>query len=602
MSSKEQPAFNNMHKPLRILIVEDSESDVLLLLRALRREGCEVHYKVVETAVDMRAALESQDWDVITSDHAMPRFSAPEALALARELRPDLPFIIVSGEIDLNLAVSLMKGGAKDYVQKRELPRIMPVINRALKEVETRIKRREVEEALRESELRWQFALEGAGDGVWDWDAETDRVFFSRQWKEMLGFEEHEIGDTLEEWDKRVHPDDKDQVYEEIRRHFAGETPIYISTHRVRCKDGSYKWIMDRGKIITRTASGKPKRVIGTQTDMTVHKEVEEALRERVKELKTLYAITEFAEKMTSVEDFLQKVADQLPQGWRYPERAVARITWKDREFKSGKYEETAPKLSAALKASGETLGAVELCYPEMLPDGDGGPFLPEEIFLINEVAKRLGRVIERTEAEKKLQESMERFRTFFNMAPEYFYMISPNGRIMDINKSALAALGCKREELLGKPLMTTIYAPSCRRKAEELFAKWKEQGYLKDEEMVIVGKSGQERTVLLSAAAIRDAKGSLLHSISIQRDITERKQVDRERDSLVSELQKALSEVKTLSGLLPICAACKKIRDDKGYWNQIESYIKERSDAEFTHSLCPDCAKRLYPDHYGKK
>jgi DNA-binding NtrC family response regulator len=100
-----------MNQPLRVLIVEDSTADVELLLRALRRGGYEATYEVVETPTAMRTALARQDWDVITSDHAMPHFSAPAALALAKEVCPDVPFFIVSGEIDLNLAVSLMKGG-----------------------------------------------------------------------------------------------------------------------------------------------------------------------------------------------------------------------------------------------------------------------------------------------------------------------------------------------------------------------------------------------------------------------------------------------------------------------------------------------------------
>jgi hypothetical protein len=79
--------------------------------------------------------------------------------------------------------------------------------------------------------------------------------------------------------------------------------------------------------------------------------------------------------------------------------------------------------------------------------------------------------------------------------------------------------------------------------------------------------------------------------------DITERKQVEKDRDKLIVDLQKSLSEVKTLRGFLPICSHCKKIRDDKGYWNQIESYIQKHSETEFSHSICPECAKNYYPD-----
>jgi len=134
---------------------------------------------------------------------------------------------------------------------------------------------------LRESEERWQFALEGARDGVWDWNAQTNEVFFSRQWKVMLGYEEHEIGTTLDEWDKRVHPDDKESCYADLERHFSGETPFYQNEHRVLCKDGNYKWILDRGKVMELMDDGKPLRVIGTHTDISEHRRVQEALQER---------------------------------------------------------------------------------------------------------------------------------------------------------------------------------------------------------------------------------------------------------------------------------------------------------------------------------
>ncbi|MFW9265054.1 GAF domain-containing protein, partial [Nostoc sp. CALU 546] len=139
--------------------------------------------------------------------------------------------------------------------------------------------RKQIEAALKASEERWQYALEGNGDGVWDWNVQTNEVFFSRRWKEMLGFAEHEIGNILSEWDQRVHSDDKPRVYEEINKHFRGETQQYVSEHRVRCKDGTYKWILDRGQIFSRADNGLPLRMLGTHTDITERKRMEEALR-----------------------------------------------------------------------------------------------------------------------------------------------------------------------------------------------------------------------------------------------------------------------------------------------------------------------------------
>jgi len=135
-------------------------------------------------------------------------------------------------------------------------------------------------EALRASEQRWQFALEGAGDGLWDWNLVTNEVFFSRQWKRMLGYDEGDVAASLDEWDRRVHPDDKPGAYADIQRHVRGETPMYQNEHRLRCKDGSYRWILDRGLIVSRDADGKPLRMIGTHTDITERKRAEQTIRE----------------------------------------------------------------------------------------------------------------------------------------------------------------------------------------------------------------------------------------------------------------------------------------------------------------------------------
>ena len=148
--------------------------------------------------------------------------------------------------------------------------------------------RKRAEEALRDSENRWKFALEGARYGVWDWNAQTNEVFFSKQWKAMLGYQEHEIGTTIDEWDKRVHPDYVERCYADLQRHFVGETPFYENEHRILCKDGSYKWILDRGKVIEWVDDGKPLRVIGTHTDITDRKKAEDALRESEERFRTL--------------------------------------------------------------------------------------------------------------------------------------------------------------------------------------------------------------------------------------------------------------------------------------------------------------------------
>ncbi|MEH1766437.1 MAG: PAS domain S-box protein [Nostoc sp.] len=140
--------------------------------------------------------------------------------------------------------------------------------------------RKRAESALRESEERWKYALEGNGDGIWDWNAQTNKVFFSRRWKEMLGFADDEIGNDLSEWDKRVHPEDKARVYIEIEKHFRGEVPQYVTEHRLLCKDGTYKWILDRGLVMKRNEDGSPLRILGTHTDISDRKRSEAELQQ----------------------------------------------------------------------------------------------------------------------------------------------------------------------------------------------------------------------------------------------------------------------------------------------------------------------------------
>ncbi len=140
-------------------------------------------------------------------------------------------------------------------------------------------------DALKISEQRWHYALEGAGDGVWDWNPQTNEVFFSRQWKAMLGFQEHEIRGEVQEWAGRIHPDDAQGTLAAVKDHLEGRTAHYTSEHRLRCKDGSYKWILDRGKVIRRSENGAPLRAIGTHADISAKKRAEEENRNLQREL-----------------------------------------------------------------------------------------------------------------------------------------------------------------------------------------------------------------------------------------------------------------------------------------------------------------------------
>jgi diguanylate cyclase (GGDEF)-like protein/PAS domain S-box-containing protein len=132
-----------------------------------------------------------------------------------------------------------------------------------------------LQQELEDVNLRWSFAIEGNGDGLWDWNVLTSEVYFSKQWKNMLGYEEYEIKNNVDEWKKLIHPDDIQMVFEDIKNYFEGKTEFYENIHRLKCKDGTYKWILDRGVAIKKDEIGKPIRLIGTHRDINKQKILE---------------------------------------------------------------------------------------------------------------------------------------------------------------------------------------------------------------------------------------------------------------------------------------------------------------------------------------
>ncbi len=131
-------------------------------------------------------------------------------------------------------------------------------------------------------DLKWKFALQNSGIGFWDWDSKTNKVFYSKESKKIIGFEEDEISSEATEWDSRVHPEDIENYYEDFNKHIIGENPNYENIHRVLHKDNTYRWILDKGKVIEYDENNKPVRIIGTHTDITKQKDAEYSLKRSI--------------------------------------------------------------------------------------------------------------------------------------------------------------------------------------------------------------------------------------------------------------------------------------------------------------------------------
>jgi diguanylate cyclase (GGDEF)-like protein/PAS domain S-box-containing protein len=251
-----------MTPPASLLLVDDNEMNRDVLSRRLQQRGFEV-----TAAADGPQALAlaaARAFDLVLLDVEMPGISGLEVLAALRRTRSatDLPVIMVTARSEGSDIVEAFRLGANDYVTK---PIDFPV---ALARIGTHLAHKRAVEGLRESEERYALAVQGANDGLWDWNLTTNTVYLSGRWKAMLGFDEAAIGSSPDEWFSRVHPDDLDEVQAALKAHLERPGGSYESEHRMQHKDGTYRWFLCRGAAI-RNEAGAATRLAGSLTDVT---------------------------------------------------------------------------------------------------------------------------------------------------------------------------------------------------------------------------------------------------------------------------------------------------------------------------------------------
>jgi len=246
----------------RLLIVDDNELNRDMLARRLARKGYDI--LLADSARDLPQRVKEDAIDLVLLDIEMPEISGLEALTTLRQTYSpiELPIIMVTAKDQSDDVVKALNLGANDYVTK---PIDFAV---ALARIGTQLSHKRAQEGLRESEERYALAARGANDGLWDWNLEANVVYFSTRWKNMLGYEESEIGDRPDEWLSRVHDADRERVNQEIAAHQEGSVPQFESEHRVLHKDGTFRWMLCRG-LAVRNGSGKTSRMAGWQTDIT---------------------------------------------------------------------------------------------------------------------------------------------------------------------------------------------------------------------------------------------------------------------------------------------------------------------------------------------
>ncbi|MBZ2170489.1 PAS domain S-box protein [Nitratidesulfovibrio sp. SRB-5] len=303
-------------------------------------------------------------------------------------------------------------------------------------------RRRAAEMALVDSEERWQFALEGPGDGVWDWNIRTGQVFLSPRWKGLLGYEENEIGTSPREWEGRVHPDDRQRVQADMDMHLSGATDTYQSEYRMRRKDGAYIWVLARGRVMSLAEDGTPLRFVGTHSDITARRQAEEALRASRENLAvTLRSIgdavmaTDRAGRIT----LMNPVAERLT-GWPFA-AAKGRHIGEVFVIVAGRTRDPVPDPVAQAVGTGKV---VELTNDTLLLARDGAEYqIADSAAPIHDAAGEItGAVLVFTDvsaqyaARRQLLASERQFRAAIEEAPVPVMIHDEDGTVLALNRS----------------------------------------------------------------------------------------------------------------------------------------------------------------------
>ena len=268
---------------LRVLMVEDSEDDVMLILMELKKSGYAPEYERVETPEGMASALSDKHWDVILCDYHLPRFSAVDALAMIKKLNIDIPVIVVSGAIGEETALDCIHRGAHDYIMKGNLPRLGVAIARELEEKEKRIKLNQAEEALRQSEEKYRTILERMEDGYFEADITGKFTFFNTALCRIWGYPPEELMgmNTAQYADQET----AQKIYSAYHQTYLTGEPGRLFDHEIIRKDGTTRHVQISFTLL-KDSAGLPVGFSGLARDITELKILEAARQEGVERLR----------------------------------------------------------------------------------------------------------------------------------------------------------------------------------------------------------------------------------------------------------------------------------------------------------------------------
>jgi len=528
---------NQQSKPLRLLVVEDSPQDAEISVREIRRGGFDVTWQRVDTAETMGTALREETWDIVVCDYNMPNFSGFAAITLLKETGIDIPLIIVSGTIGEETAVECMRHGAQDYIMKDKLSRLVPAIERELKEAESRRIRRQVEsqreaalDALHQSEYNYRLLFENAGEGILIAQGDTIK-FANPALEEILGYPKDII--TTKPFTSFIHPDDRAMLVDRHMRRMSGEPIETGYRFRSIAADGTQRWLHIISRIIS--WDGMPAS-LSFVMDITDHKQAEDDLKASEEKYRSIletmqegYFEVDFAGNFTFFNDSLCRFLE-------YSKEELMGMN--NRQYVD---EENAKKLFQAFHKV-FTTGEPTEGFDWQITRKDGTKkYVEASISLQKDLSgKPIGfrgivrDVTERRRAEEALKESENKYRLLAENAEDVIFVLDMNLKYIYVSPSVKIMRGYEPEEVL-QQTPADILTPSSMDLAMKTLSDFMElekighQGITKSRtlQLEMWRKDGTTVWTEVKFSSIRDENQQLLNILGVTRDITDRKRTE---------------------------------------------------------------------------
>ena len=528
---KKTEAKNSKPQSLRVLMVEDSEDDVLLIIRELKKGGYNPVYELVETAATMKKALKEKQWDIIICDYKLPKFDAPSAITLLKEANIDIPVIIVSGSIGEETAVECMRLGAHDYIMKNSLSRLCPAINRELEEAEVRNKHRQAEKALKESEEKYRTILDEMEDVYLEVDLAGNFTFFNDAILYHVGYSKEElIGTSFRD---RVAKEDITNLYNTFGKIYSTGKPERSIFYKFMHKDGTMGSV-EAAFFPLHNKKGKIVGFRGIARDITKRIQTEERLQKSEERYRTL---VENASDLV----FRADVTGHLT----FVNSAVLRVLGYGKEEIVGKHYRKLihpDMLDEVIKLFVSQLeNQVQNAYYEfrtLTKDGHNLWFGQNTALVVEDghvtgfqaIARD---ITELKQAEEALRKSEAQYRLLADNMNDQLWLMDLNLKPTYISPSVEKSRGYTFEEIVQLPLDKQLTATSLQ-SAMEFFsiempkALTDPTNYMtRLLELEFYRKDGSTLWVENTFSLIYDENGKPLSLLGVGRDITKRKKVE---------------------------------------------------------------------------